>query len=126
MGVNEDEQRQTWKDYMEHNSSALSEVWDKDHSFRRTMGMAGQPSHFWRTAGGRVRWRADRWTAATEAEASALLGTLERNAAAVSPGRLRPAQVLYKLKPSAVFCIPFCEGIATMRKEGHTRRAGLR
>ncbi len=78
MGVNEDEQRQTWKDYMEHNSSALSEVWDKDHSFRRTMGMAGQPSAFLVDRGGRVRWRSDRWTAATEAEASALLGALER------------------------------------------------
>jgi len=81
MGINEDEQQQTWKDYMEHHFSALSEVWDKDHSFRRTMGMAGQPSAFLVDRGGRVRWRCSRWTAATEAEASGLLGTLEREPA---------------------------------------------
>jgi peroxiredoxin len=78
MGVNEDAQRQTWKDYMQHHFSALSEVWDEGHSLRRTMGVAGQPAAFLVGRSGRVRWRCARWTAATEAEASALLGNLER------------------------------------------------
>ena len=78
MGVNEDDQLRTWRDYMEHHFSALSEVWDDGHSFRRTMGLAGQPSALMVDRAGRVRWRSARWKGGTEAEASALLGTLER------------------------------------------------
>lgn len=81
MGVNEDDRQPAWKDYMERHFSALSEVWDKDHSFRKTMGLAGQPSAFLVDRSGHVRWRCSRWTAGTEAEASALLGNLEREPA---------------------------------------------
>jgi peroxiredoxin len=78
MGVNEDDKLRTWKDYMARHFSALSEVWDDGHSFRRTMGLAGQPSALMVDRAGRVRWRSARWKGSTEAEASALLGTLER------------------------------------------------
>jgi thiol-disulfide isomerase/thioredoxin len=81
MGVNEDEQRQTWKTYMEGHFSALSEVWDEGHSFRRALGWAGQPSAVLVDRSGRVRWRCDRWTGATEAEAAEMLGKLERETA---------------------------------------------
>jgi hypothetical protein len=52
---------------------ALSEVRDRSRSFRRTMGMAGQSSAFPVDRNGHVRWRSSHWTAATEAEPSALL-----------------------------------------------------
>jgi thiol-disulfide isomerase/thioredoxin len=78
MGINEDEEQQTWKDYMAHHFSALSEVWDKVHSFRRTRGMAGPPSALVVDRGGHVQWRCSRWTNATEAEVSVILDRLAR------------------------------------------------
>jgi len=78
LGVNEDEQRQTWKDYMDRHPSALTEVWDKDHAFRRNLGMVEEPSAVLMDRSGRVRWRSPGWTAGTEAEALALLTSLER------------------------------------------------
>jgi thiol-disulfide isomerase/thioredoxin len=78
MGINEDVDRPTWKNYMLQNFSALSEVWDKDHSFRKTMGLATQPSAFVVDRGGYVRWRCPLWKSSTEAEVSVILDNLAK------------------------------------------------
>jgi len=102
LGVNEDEERQTWRDYTNRHCPGLADVWDR---------------------GGRICWRCARWTEATEAEVPAILGTPGAGTAAtVSPRRPHPATAWHKMKPTAGFCIPCGEGIATMQKEGHARR----
>lgn len=76
LGVNEDAENQTWKNYLVHNPSPLIEVWDKSHSFRLAMHLTGQPAAFVVDRSGQVRWSSPRWNDAAEAQASAQMEVL--------------------------------------------------
>jgi len=78
LSVNEDADRETWKEYMVHNPSPLIEVWDDHGSFRKTMRVEGLPAAFAVDRGGQVRWRSPKWTGDAEATASAQLDSLLR------------------------------------------------
>ena len=75
LAVNEDEKQQSWKEYLSHHPSPMTEVWDENHSFRRKTRLTGLPTIFVVDRSGQIRWQS-RWTAAAEAEASAQLTSL--------------------------------------------------
>lgn len=75
LAVSEDEKQQSWKEYLFHHPSPMTEVWDENHSFRRKARLTSLPAIFVVDRGGQIRWQS-RWTAAAESEASAQLTSL--------------------------------------------------
>jgi peroxiredoxin len=75
LAVSEDEKQQSWKEYLFHHPSPMTEVWDENHSFRRKARLTSLPTIFVVDRGGQIRWRS-RWTLAAESEASAQLTSL--------------------------------------------------
>ena len=75
LSVSEDEKQQSWKEYLFHHSSPMTEVWDENHSFRRKARLTSLPTIFVVDRGGQIRWRSQ-WTPATDSEASAQLTSL--------------------------------------------------
>jgi peroxiredoxin len=75
LSVSEDEKQQSWKEYLFHHPSPMTEVWDENHSFRRKARLTSLPTIFVVDRGGQIRWRSQ-WTPAAESEASAQLTSL--------------------------------------------------
>lgn len=75
LAVNEDAKQQSWREYIFHHPSPMTEVWDENHSFRRKTRVTSLPMVFVVDRGGQIRWRSH-WTSASEAEASAQLTAL--------------------------------------------------
>jgi len=79
LAVNEDDQQQSWREYLFHHPSPMTEVWDERHSFRRKTRLTSVSSIFVVDRSGQIRWRS-RWTPTTETEASAELTSLMQEA----------------------------------------------
>ncbi len=75
LAVNEDDKQKSWREYLFHHPSPMTEVWDENHSFRRQTRLTSAPTIFVVDQNGKIRWRS-RWSAAAEAEASAQLTSL--------------------------------------------------
>jgi peroxiredoxin len=79
LSVSEDEKQQSWKEYLFHHSSPMTEVWDENHSFRRKARLTSLPTIFVVDRGGQIRWRSQ-WTPAADSQASAQLTSLMQEA----------------------------------------------
>jgi len=75
LSVSEDEKQQSWKEYLFHHPSPMTEVWDENHSFRRKARLTSLSTIFMVDRGGQIRWRSQ-WTPAAASEASAQLASL--------------------------------------------------
>jgi thiol-disulfide isomerase/thioredoxin len=76
LSVDEDANRQPWRNYLLHNPSPMTEVWDENHLFRTRVRLPKLPAAFAVDRSGQIRWRTPRWSSSDEAKASAQMASL--------------------------------------------------
>lgn len=80
LAVDEDDKPQSWKDYLFHNLSPMTEVRDENHSFRKKVRLPKLPAAFVVDRAGQIRWSSPHWADTDEAKASAQMSTLLQEA----------------------------------------------
>ena len=76
LSVDEDANLQPWRNYLLHNPSPMTEVWDENHLFRTRVRLPKLPAAFAVDRSGQIRWRTPRWSSSDEAKASAQMASL--------------------------------------------------
>lgn len=76
LSVDEDANRTPWRNYLLHNPSPMTEVFDEGHRLRSKVRLPKLPAAFAVDRSGQIRWSTARWSSADESQVSAQLAEL--------------------------------------------------
>jgi hypothetical protein len=76
LSVDEDANKQSWRGYLRHNPSPMTEVWDQHHILRGKLRSQRLPAAFAVDRSGHIQWKTARWSDKDEAETSTQLTML--------------------------------------------------